>query len=180
MNFFYIIQTIFKILPISIYIGAFIGSLLFKDMRGILFVSGGIINNIFNFILNKFLGETFPLKSEYKFINLCTNIFSKDTIPKPHFSDSDLQSLSYIFAFYILSQMQYSNISFIAILTIIIITLLSILLRSQCSNISQICISLLFGFIIALIYFQLIQNYYKEANGILTQEESLECIEDDN
>ena len=43
LNFIHIFKIFFTILPNILYIASFIASLLFQDMRGILFVSGGII-----------------------------------------------------------------------------------------------------------------------------------------
>ena len=174
MNYIHILETIFKILPYSLYISSFIFSLLFQDMRGILLVSGGGLNSLINYLINRFLGSSDNIDHSV-ISDYCKDIFLIGE--NFNFSDHFMQTLGYIFTFFLLTQYKISNIKFLAILCIICVFAISIFLRLKCSKYNQILIGILFGCLIAVIYYNIIKDYFKESQGILTQEESLECEE---
>ena len=97
IDFILLFFNFFKILPNMFYIIGFIESLLFQDMRGILFVTGGIINSVINLVFSKILGgKLFPSNSENTYDNYCNSFFSNSSSSSPQFADWYIQSLAYI------------------------------------------------------------------------------------
>jgi hypothetical protein len=159
----YFVNTIIRLLPISLYSGTFISYLLFNDFRGELLFLGFMVNELLSFAYKKGLHGLD--KRECAIISDTDNYF---VLPS-----SITQTVGFLFGFITMDTYYTNTFTSIKFLSLIVLLFLTLFSRIQvgCETIATALIFGLFGCFIGCIYYYIIKDYYKPS---LDSEENID------
>ena len=159
----YFLNTIVRLLPISLYSGTFISYLLFNDFRGELLFLGFMINELISFSYKKGLHGLD--KKECAIIEGENNYF---VLPS-----SITQTVGFLFGFITMDTYYTNNFTSLKFISLIVLLFITLFSRIQvgCETIATGLIFALFGCFIGSIYYYIIKDYYKPS---LESEENID------
>lgn len=186
-----LLHLLVRFLPLGVFFFTYLSSALYKDLRSAILLSGLLINELFGYLYRK-RSERVRSRSEgannlsggsyyndedntVEDVRKNCSLFGIDKSGQEfNLNNSHTEFMAFLSSFYFSDMFYKQKLDVVPFMTLIFVTLLTIWSRmsKNCESPKQVIQNMILGFILGLVFYYFIKDYYLEAERTSTTKDA--------